>query len=120
MRCPCTCLVVASTPTRLTRSSPHAASDVTSSDSVIYVSVYDRSKAGEGFLGVKEIKPVLRDGCTIDNWFALSPRGDEKVTGEIWLQISYDAVKVGAVVNLIQEAVANCLLLTLSDRYDKR
>lgn len=68
--------------------------DVTSSDSVIYVSVYDRSKAGEGFLGVKEIKPVLRDGCTIDNWFALSPRGDEKVTGEIWLQISYDAVKV--------------------------
>ncbi|KAJ9094732.1 hypothetical protein QFC21_005890 [Naganishia friedmannii] len=68
--------------------------DVTSSDSVIYVSVYDRSKAGEGFLGVKEIKPVLRDGCTIDNWFTLSPRGDEKVTGEIWLQISYDAVKV--------------------------
>ncbi|KAJ9115807.1 hypothetical protein QFC22_004948 [Naganishia vaughanmartiniae] len=67
--------------------------DVTSSDSVIYVSVYDRSKAGEGFLGVKEIKPVLRDGCTIDNWFALSPRGDEKVTGEIWLQISYDAVR---------------------------
>ncbi|KAJ9105050.1 hypothetical protein QFC19_003682 [Naganishia cerealis] len=68
--------------------------DVTSSESIIYVSVYDRSKAGEGFLGVKEIKPVLRDGCTIDNWFALSPRGDEKVTGEIWLQISYDAVKV--------------------------
>lgn len=70
-------------------------SDVTSPESIIYVSVYDRAKAGEGFLGIKEIKPVLTDGCTIDNWFALSPReGDEKVTGEIWLQISYDALKV--------------------------
>lgn len=68
--------------------------DVTSPESIIYVSVYDRAKAGEGFLGIKEIKPVLTDGCTIDNWFALSPReGDEKVTGEIWLQISYDALK---------------------------
>lgn len=86
------------------------ASDVTSSDSVIYVSVYDRSKAGEGFLGVKEIKPVLRDGCTIDNWFALSPRGDEKVTGEIWLQISYDAVKVGVLGrNVRAYSPTNCL-----------
>lgn len=69
---------------------------MTSPESIIYVSVYDRAKAGEGFLGIKEIKPVLTDGCTIDNWFALSPReGDEKVTGEIWLQISYDTLKVG-------------------------
>ncbi|GHJ90085.1 hypothetical protein NliqN6_6487 [Naganishia liquefaciens] len=68
--------------------------DVTSPDSIIYVSVYDRAKAGEGFLGVREIKPVLTDGCTIDNWFPLAPReGDDKVTGEIWLQISYDALK---------------------------
>ena len=70
-------------------------SDVTSPDSVLTISVYDRSKAGEGFLGVKEIKPVLKDGVTVDNWFALSPRGEEHVTGEIWLQISYDALKVG-------------------------
>lgn len=68
--------------------------DVTASPgSILSISVYDRSRAGEGFLGVKEIKPVLKDGVTIDNWFALSPRGDEHVTGEIWLQISYDAVK---------------------------
>lgn len=45
-------------------------------------------------MGVKEIKPVLKDGVTVDNWFALSPRGEEHVTGEIWLQISYDALKV--------------------------
>lgn len=69
--------------------------DVTSPNSVLAISVYDRSKAGEGFLGIKEIKPVLKDGVTIDNWFALVPRDSEKehVTGEIWLQISYDALK---------------------------
>jgi protein-serine/threonine kinase len=37
---------------------------------MIYVTVYDRSQDGEGFLGMKEIKPVLKDGVTIDNWFA--------------------------------------------------
>jgi protein-serine/threonine kinase len=42
---------------------------------------------------MKEIKPVLKDGVTIDNWFTLSPRGEERVSGEIWLQISYDARK---------------------------
>ncbi|KAH8085250.1 kinase-like domain-containing protein [Filobasidium floriforme] len=67
--------------------------DVTSPNSVLTISLYDRSKAGEGFLGVKEIKPVLKDGVTVDNWFSLSPRGEEHVTGEIWLQISYDALK---------------------------
>lgn len=60
---------------------------------MIYVSVYDRSKAGEGFLGGREIKPALRDGSLVDNWFQLQPRGDERVTGEIWLQISYDSLK---------------------------
>lgn len=67
--------------------------DLTSSSSLIYVSVYDRSKAGEGFLGGREIKPAIRDGSVVDNWFALQPRGEEKVTGEIWLQISYDSLK---------------------------
>lgn len=45
-------------------------SDVTSPESLLTISVYDRSKAGEGFLGVKEIKPVLKDGVTVDNWFS--------------------------------------------------
>jgi hypothetical protein len=79
---------------RLSIYNADANSDVTSPNSVLTISVYDRSKAGEGFLGVKEIKPVLKDGVTVDNWFSLSPRGEEHVTGEIWLQISYDALKV--------------------------
>ncbi len=44
-------------------------SDLTNPNSLIYVTVYDRSQDGEGFLGMKEIKPVLRDGMTVDNWF---------------------------------------------------
>jgi hypothetical protein len=69
-------------------------SDLTSSNSVVHVTVYDRSKAGEGFLGMLDIKPVLKDGYTLDNWYKLETRGEEHVTGELWLQMTYTMIRV--------------------------
>lgn len=70
-------------------------SDLTSSNSALHVSVYDRSREGEGFLGMLDIKPVLKDGYTLDSWYKLSTRGEENVTGEIWIQATYTALRVG-------------------------
>ena len=69
-------------------------SDLTSSNSALHVSVYDRSREGEGFLGMLDIKPVLKDGYTLDSWYKLSTRGQEHVTGEIWIQATYTALRV--------------------------
>jgi hypothetical protein len=69
-------------------------SDLTSSNSALHVSVYDRSREGEGFLGMLDIKPVLKDGYTLDGWYKLCTRGQELVTGEVWLQLTYHAIRV--------------------------
>lgn len=58
------------------------------------MSVYDRSKEGEGFLGMLDIKPVLKDGYVLDNWYKLGTRGLEHVTGELWIQVAYTALRV--------------------------
>ncbi|WWD18777.1 hypothetical protein CI109_103232 [Kwoniella shandongensis] len=67
--------------------------DVTNTRSALHVSVYDRSRSSEGFLGMLDIKPVLQDGYTLDNWYKLGTRGDETVTGEVWIQITYKVVR---------------------------
>ncbi|KAL7420623.1 Serine/threonine-protein kinase [Cryptotrichosporon argae] len=67
--------------------------DLTQATSVIHVSVYDRAKEGEGFLGMLQIKPVLKDGYTLDQWYKLSTRGAEVVTGEIWIQSTFTAIR---------------------------
>lgn len=67
--------------------------DLTSSNSYLHVSVYDRNKAGEGFLGMLDIKPVLKDTYTLDSWYKLGTRGSEIVTGEIWIQCTYAAIR---------------------------
>ncbi|OCF35009.1 AGC/AKT protein kinase [Kwoniella heveanensis BCC8398] len=67
--------------------------DVTSTRSTLHVSVYDRGKEGEGFLGMLDIKPVLQDGYTLDNWYKLATRGNETVTGEVWIQITYKVIR---------------------------
>jgi protein-serine/threonine kinase len=41
-----------------------------------------------------DIKPVLKDGYTLDSWYKLSTRGEENVTGEIWIQATYTALRV--------------------------
>ena len=69
-------------------------SDLTSSTSAIHVSVYDRSREGEGFLGMLDIKPILKDSYTLDSWYKLGTRGDEVVTGEVWIQCTYHAIRV--------------------------
>lgn len=58
------------------------------------MSVYDRNKDGEGFLGMLAIKPVLKDGYCLDNWYKLATRGTEQVTGELWVQMTYTAIRV--------------------------
>jgi len=67
--------------------------DLTQHTSAILVSVYDRNKAGEGFLGMLQIRPVLKDGYTLDQWYKLGTRGDEHVTGEIWIQTTFTATR---------------------------
>jgi hypothetical protein len=69
-------------------------SDLTSSTSALHISVYDRNKAGEGFLGMVAVKPVLKDGYCLDNWYKLGTRGTEHVTGELWVQVAYTAIRV--------------------------
>jgi hypothetical protein len=41
-----------------------------------------------------DIKPVLKDGYTLDGWYKLCTRGQELVTGEVWLQLTYHAIRV--------------------------
>ncbi|WRT68083.1 uncharacterized protein IL334_005058 [Kwoniella shivajii] len=67
--------------------------DLTSNRSALHVSVYDKGRAGEGFLGMLDIKPVLQDGFTLDNWYKLATRGNEHVTGEIWIQMTYKMIR---------------------------
>lgn len=69
-------------------------SDVTSSKPTLHLSVYDRNRDGEGFLGMLDIKPVLQDGYVLDNWYKLDTRGDETVTGEVWIQMTYTVIRV--------------------------
>lgn len=58
------------------------------------MSVYDRNQAGEGFLGMLQIKPVLKDGYTVDQWYKLGTRGSEQAAGEVWLQMTFTAARV--------------------------
>lgn len=41
-----------------------------------------------------DIKPVLKDGYILDGWHKLGTRGKEVVTGEVWLQLTYQAIRV--------------------------
>lgn len=56
--------------------------------------MYDRGREGEGFLGMLDIKPVLKDGYILDGWHKLGTRGRESVTGEVWIQLTYNAIRV--------------------------
>ena len=43
-----------------------------------------------------DIKPVLKDNYTLDNWYKLGTRGEETVTGELWIQVTYHAIRVSS------------------------
>ncbi|CCL99436.1 uncharacterized protein FIBRA_01454 [Fibroporia radiculosa] len=67
--------------------------DVTSDLSVITLNVYDRSASDPGFLGTIQIKPVLAHDHTVDQWYKLRPFENEPVTGEMRVQITFEAYK---------------------------
>ncbi|KAI0921773.1 hypothetical protein AcW2_006648 [Taiwanofungus camphoratus] len=67
--------------------------DVTSEQSVITFNVYDRSVSDPGFLGTVQIKPVLVHDHTVDQWYRLQPFENEPVSGEMRVQITFEANK---------------------------
>ena len=46
-----------------------ACSDVTSEDSAITFNIYDRAVSDLGFLGTVQVKPVLVNDYTVDQWY---------------------------------------------------
>ncbi|KAI0796771.1 kinase-like domain-containing protein [Abortiporus biennis] len=67
--------------------------DVTSEQSVITFNIYDRATSDLGFLGTVQIKPVLIHDHTVDQWYKLQPYENEVVTGEMRVQITFEANK---------------------------
>ncbi|KAF8607733.1 serine/threonine protein kinase [Ceratobasidium sp. AG-I] len=67
--------------------------DVTQDTTPITFSVYDRQDDNEAFLGMLEMKPILKHDHTVDQWMKLRPRESESVTGEIRVQITYEQFK---------------------------
>ncbi|KAI9066755.1 Pkinase-domain-containing protein [Trametes sanguinea] len=68
--------------------------DVTSEQSVVTLSVYDRSQSEHAFLGSVQIKPALVHEHTVDQWYKLQPFSENvTVTGEIRVQITFEANK---------------------------
>ncbi|KAI5123432.1 hypothetical protein M0805_006137 [Coniferiporia weirii] len=67
--------------------------DVTSDQTVITFNVYDRAEEEQNFLGMVEIKPVLKHDHTVDQWYKLLPHESELVTGEIRIQTTYEQFK---------------------------
>ena len=90
--------------------SPFSSSDVTSQDSLITCMVYDRAVTHPGFLGSFKIKPPSVHDLTLDHWFKsvspsfffkpllipfrLHPIGNEPVSGEVRIQVSFEQYKV--------------------------
>ena len=48
-------------------------SDVTSEDSAVTFNIYDRAANDLGFLGMVQIKPVLINDHTVDQWYKCVP-----------------------------------------------
>lgn len=67
--------------------------DVTSEQSVITFSVYDRALSEQPFLGTVQIKPALVHDHTVDQWYKLLPFETEAVSGELRVQITFEANK---------------------------
>ncbi|EIN10280.1 Pkinase-domain-containing protein [Punctularia strigosozonata HHB-11173 SS5] len=67
--------------------------DVTSEQSYITFTVYDRAVEDHFFLGRVQIKPVLKHDHTVDQWYKLQATGDEAVTGEMRIQVRFEQFK---------------------------
>jgi hypothetical protein len=80
--------------------------------------VYDRSEDTHSFLGTVQIRPTLTNDHTVDHWYKyakttlvfithansfvsrLTPLENEPVTGEMRVQITFEACKVGNTVGI--------------------
>ncbi|PWN87664.1 kinase-like protein [Acaromyces ingoldii] len=72
-----------------------AAFDVVYPDKPVFVSVYDRDAAEEGFLGMRLIRPRMVHGVSTDQWYPLVARDDaeeddQQGRGEIRVQLRYE------------------------------
>lgn len=67
--------------------------DVTSEESHLICNIYDRSEDTHSFLGTAQIKPSLQHDHTVDHWYKLTPFETEPVSGEIRVQITFEAYK---------------------------
>ncbi|KAF9534391.1 kinase-like protein [Crepidotus variabilis] len=68
--------------------------DVTSEESLVTFSVYDRAVEDQAFLGTIQIKPVLVHDHTVDQWYKLRTLEDDHVvSGEMRIQITYEQFK---------------------------
>ncbi|KAF9653406.1 kinase-like protein [Thelephora ganbajun] len=67
--------------------------DVTSEESHLVCNIYDRSEDTHSFLGTVQIKPTLVHDHTVDHWYKLTPLENEPVTGEMRVQITFEAYK---------------------------
>lgn len=71
--------------------------DVVHTDKPVYISVYDRDAAEEGFLGMRLIRPRMVQGATTDQWYPLVARDDaeddeSQGRGEIRVKMSYEKI----------------------------
>lgn len=69
--------------------------DVVQADKPIFISVYDRDAAEEGFLGMRLIRPRLVHNVSTDQWYPLVARDDaendnQQGRGEIRVKVSYE------------------------------
>lgn len=60
--------------------------------------MYDRTTEEEAFLGLVDIEPRLIHNWTVDDWFALHPRQDEPVTGEVRVRLRFEKSEVSTIV----------------------
>lgn len=69
--------------------------DVTSSNQILYISVYDRVDDREELIGTREVLPRLIHRSSTNQWYTLFSRDDDNNTetqprGEIRMQMSYE------------------------------
>jgi hypothetical protein len=70
-------------------------SDVTRQDSHLNLTIYDRASTDNYLLGNVQIRPVLRNDHTVDQWYKLqSFQEDRSVTGEMRVQVTFVQNKV--------------------------
>ncbi|KAK9897871.1 kinase-like protein [Cystobasidium minutum MCA 4210] len=64
--------------------------DVTLDHQPVTVCVYARRGDEEFFLGLVDIKPELKHGWQVDDWYKLHPRQDEEVTGDVHVRMRFE------------------------------